>query len=608
MYILQISCMIILGFLLVLFASEKRTGKATHKLYIALLVVSILQLAFECFSIWSILGATEISPLLFKSINRAYLTLVLTYFYLGFRYKSAFVREETGVGDKGLAFIHVAQVILYAGIFILPIGYKVAADGEVYDYGPGMWVVYVGAAFYFFVIFSNYIEQMRKISKEKIIPLVLDIGIGMFLCFWYMIYPMSHITGVAMVVMGIAMFVSISVSDRTGMESDPVTLCEKEPVRKENAKKETAETSGLSPDAKVSFCAPMARILLVDDTSMNRKIIRNLLQKSQIQVEEASGGEECLAMLHERHYHVIFMDHLMPEMDGLETFERIKNEHLADGVPVVVMTANAMSMTEKEYHALGFSAYLSKPVLPEKLNQMLYQLLDQTLLSEVKVENKSEETKQVKADEQAESVERQEAKEKWADLPAVNGLDYDYAALHFNTTEEFTDMICFLVGVMQSDLDQLQEYFRNREQEQELEKFCTKVHSMKNSAMTVGIVPLAGLAKTLEDASREKNEAHMSAMMPVFAKKWEEYRLLLLQKFVSDASDKNEADPHSEEVTKLFDSLRSAAEEMDIDALDAIMKRIDAYAFPEEYTEKLQEIRRAVTNFDVDYLQEQGYL
>lgn len=602
MYILQISCMMILGFLLIMFLSEKRIRKATDKWYILILIVSMLQLVFECLSIWSVHRVSEISPLLFKSINRSYFTLILTYFYLGFRYKSAFVREETGAEDKGLAFIHVAQVILYAGIFILPLGYELTETGAVYNHGPGMWTVYVGAAFYLFVIFSNYVEQMRRIAREKLFPLVFGVGCGMFLCFCYMIYPVSHITGVALVVMGIAMFVSIFASDREVKAPKPVGLCEKEPVEKE-----TIEKTVLSPDAKVSFSAEMARILLVDDTAMNRKIVRNLLQKSRIQVEEASGGEECLAMLRERCYHVIFMDHLMPEMDGLETFERIKNEHLADGVPVVVMTANAMSMTEQEYQALGFAAYLSKPVLPEKLNLMLYQLLDRSLISELEIEEPA-----TVIEKNEEMIEKESAKEdekeNWADLPAVNGLDYDYAALHFNTAEEFTDMIRFLVGVMQSDLDQLQEYFRNREQEQELEKFCTKVHSMKNSAMTVGIVPLAGLAKTLEDASRGKNEAHMSAMMPVFADKWEEYRLLLLQKFMADASDKSEADPHSEEVTKLFTKLRLAAEEMDIDALDAIMKQIDAYAFPEEYAEKLQEIRRAVTNFDVDYLQEQGYL
>ena len=292
MYILQISCAIILGFLLVMFLSGKRIRKATDKLYIAILIVSMLQLVFECLSIWSVHRVADISPLLFKSINRSYLTLILTYFYLGFRYKSAFVREETGAEDKGLAFIHVAQVILYAGIFILPLGYELTETGAVYNHGPGMWTVYVGAAFYLFVIFSNYVEQMRRIAKEKLFPLVFGVGCGMFLCFCYMIYPALHITGAALVVMGMAMFISISASDRGIKESEPVVVSQEESVDKEIAEKEIAEKEAgdggnteLSPDAKVSFCAPEVRILLVDDTAMNRRIIRNLLQKSQIQVE-----------------------------------------------------------------------------------------------------------------------------------------------------------------------------------------------------------------------------------------------------------------------------------------------------------------------------------
>lgn len=592
MYILQISCIMILSFLLVLFLSERKMQKGTHKLYIALLVVSILELIFEGLTIYSVHRVSEISPIIFKTISRSYLTFVLTYFYLGFRYKSAFVTEETGMPDRGLAFIHVAQIILYAGIFLLPLGYESTEKGARFVYGPGMWFVYVGAAFYLFVIFSNYVEQVHRIARERLFPLVLGIGCGMAICFYYMCNPSSSIAGLALVIMGIAMYISIHESAGETQVTKDCEMCKE-------------KLPGEPEIQKVSFRAPKVRILVVDDSEMNRKVLRKLLQKSEIQVEEASGGKECLELVRRNRYHLIFMDHLMPEMDGLEILEVIKKEHLCDDIPVVVMTANTLSMTEEDYLALGFTAFIEKPVLPEKLDLLIYRLLDKSWIASVETEEAVSEEKNVRI---REDIEKTESQEDWKDLPAVNGLDYDYAALHFKSPSELTDTIRFLVEVMESDMKELQSYYRNRKEEQELHKFCTKVHSMKNSAMTVGIVPLAGLAKTLEDASREKNHVQICALMPVFEEKWEAYRLLLKEKFGVDNSKKVSANPHSEEITALFQSLREAAEGMDIDALDEIMMRIDNYVFAPEYEEKLQQIRQAVMNFDVDYLQEEGYL
>lgn len=594
MFSLQISCIVILCFLLTLFLTRKNYSKGTHKLYIALLIVSILEILFEIFAIYSIQNIAAFSPILFKTIHRAYLTLVLTFFYLQFRYKSAFVFEETENQEKGISFIHVAQVILYAGIFLLPLGYEVTSDGPEFAYGPGVWIVYVGAAFYLFVVFSNYCEQMRRIAKEKLFPLVLGVACGMVTCFYYMADPLSEISGVGIVIMAIAMFISIQASDNAGEKGSDCSECRR------NAEKGEVL-------CQVSFEAPQARVLIVDDSEMNRKVLRNLLQKTKMQMDEAAGGKECLELVRQNKYHLIFMDHLMPEMDGLETFDALKNEHLCDDVPVVAMTANALSMTEEDYMALGFAAYATKPILPEKLNLLVYKLLDKALLTSVETKEVTVQAVEEKTEPAAEEKQT-EAQESWEEMPLLDGLDYSYAALHFQNPAELRDMIRFLVEVMKPDVAELQDYYQKIEDTQNLQNFRTKVHSMKNSAMTVGIVPLAGLAKTLEDAAKESNAEQICSLMPVFEEKWEKYRLLLSEKFAADSLEKIQAEPSSEEVQELFGRLRQAAEDMDIDELDAVMQQLDGYVFPEQYDEKMQQIRLAVMNFDVAYLQEEGYL
>jgi len=226
-----------------------------------------------------------------------------------------------------------------------------------------------------------------------------------------------------------------------------------------------------------------------------------------VQVEEASGGGECLELVKKNTYHMIFMDHMMPEMDGLETFDILKRQHLCDNIPVIAMTANTISMTEEDYCNHGFAAFIAKPIVPENLGKTVYELLDPALVtvlqkSEVIIQQSSTEREIADSEQTMDSSE----KPRWKELPMVDGLDYHYAALHFQTVEEFKEMVRFLVEVMKSDRIEIESYFDTLDKAESLKNFQTKVHSMKNSAMTIGIVPLAGLAKTLEDAAQEENK------------------------------------------------------------------------------------------------------
>ena len=123
---------------------------------------------------------------------------------------------------------------------------------------------------------------------------------------------------------------------------------------------------------KEAFHAPTARVLVVDDMQMNLLVIQGLLKKTQIQVETALSGEAALGLSKQKQYDVILMDHMMPEMDGIEAFYRIREEsELNRDTPAIMLTANAVSGVEAEYIEAGFSDYISKPVKPELLEKML---------------------------------------------------------------------------------------------------------------------------------------------------------------------------------------------------------------------------------------------
>ncbi|MCR5304198.1 MAG: response regulator, partial [Lachnospiraceae bacterium] len=113
-----------------------------------------------------------------------------------------------------------------------------------------------------------------------------------------------------------------------------------------------------------SFRAPDGRILIVDDNEMNLEVERKLLTDTQLKIDTALDGKEALDMTLKYSYDVILMDHLMPEMDGIECLEIIREQTggLNRNTPVVVLTANAGSENRELYNRAGFDGYLVKPV------------------------------------------------------------------------------------------------------------------------------------------------------------------------------------------------------------------------------------------------------
>ena len=125
------------------------------------------------------------------------------------------------------------------------------------------------------------------------------------------------------------------------------------------------------------FKAPEAKILVVDDTSMNLDVIKNLLKKTKIQIDTALSGAEALELVKKEYYDIIFLDHRMPQMDGMECLKRMRGleDHKCPDSPVISLTANAISGAREEYINAGFADYLSKPIDSGKLEEMLIRYL-----------------------------------------------------------------------------------------------------------------------------------------------------------------------------------------------------------------------------------------
>ena len=133
----------------------------------------------------------------------------------------------------------------------------------------------------------------------------------------------------------------------------------------------------------VSFVAPRARILVVDDSEVNLKVFVSLLKRTKMQIETADSGEAGIELFKKKYYDLIFLDHMMPEKDGIETLKEMKAcaDTPNQKTPVICLTANAISGMREMYIEAGFDDYLTKPIDTVKLENMLLEYLPENLIN-----------------------------------------------------------------------------------------------------------------------------------------------------------------------------------------------------------------------------------
>lgn len=142
---------------------------------------------------------------------------------------------------------------------------------------------------------------------------------------------------------------------------------------------------------KPLFTAESARVLAIDDTKMNLKVFQSLLKKTCIQIDTALSGKAAIEMCRKNKYDIIFIDIMMPEMDGVETLNALySDDNFVDSkLPMIALTANALAGAREEYLNEGFFDYLSKPIDPEALEAMIRRYLPKEKIQFVKSERLS---------------------------------------------------------------------------------------------------------------------------------------------------------------------------------------------------------------------------
>lgn len=264
---------------------------------------------------------------------------------------------------------------------------------------------------------------------------------------------------------------------------------------------------------EVRFVAPDARILVVDDIEINLKVFVNLLKQLNMQIDVANGGEESIELACKKKYDIIFMDHMMPGLNGIETLEKLKEIETNKNIdtPIIMLTANALSGMKEMYLEKGFTDYLSKPIDGKKLEKKIRKYLPEEKL--VAIEQEREEEKQ-KKDSQQESVQEDEFGVETIVGPEKSALIRLKKAVPEMNLKKALE---YCVGSEELYVECLKEFCGNGKKDvirqlfttEDWEGYTVQVHGLKSASRTLGFEHLGELAEKMEFAAKGQETSYI---------------------------------------------------------------------------------------------------
>ena len=321
------------------------------------------------------------------------------------------------------------------------------------------------------------------------------------------------------------------------------------------------------------FVAPEAKVLVVDDTPMNLTVVKGLLKQTQIQVDTAISGYECLEMAAKNKYDLIFLDHRMPGMDGLETLAALQKDKtgLNSHTPTVALTANAVSGAREEYMAAGFDDYLTKPISGQRLEACLLQFLPRDKVTMVSNQE------QMTADEEL---------PVW--LNEVPGLDTESGIKHCGSKAAYLTALTVFAESLPGTAEEIERFFTA----EDCTNYTTKVHALKSTAKVAGLMELSEKARRLESAGNNGYIEEIKQDTPIMLDLCRKYAEKLAPLVIKDEPAVKEPIA-PEELAEAWESLREVAKAFDYDSLNYILTELSQYKLPDDDEKKLQALRQA---------------
>lgn len=325
------------------------------------------------------------------------------------------------------------------------------------------------------------------------------------------------------------------------------------------------------------FIAPDVELLVVDDNEINLTVTKGLLEPMKMKIDTALSGKIAIDMISRKHYDLIFMDHMMPEIDGVETTRIIRRLHPEyNDVPIIALTANAVDGAKKIFLDEGMNDFVPKPIeLPVMVDKLKTWLPPEKMKPmATNISDAKKKTKQLK-------IGNLDTKEAMRLLGSEK--------LYWSVLEDYYKVI-----------EKKALLIKQLEQKEDWPGYTIEVHALKSASRQIGAMELSKKAAALEEAgnARDKETIHsntdemlveycnyLSVLKPYFEKKEQENENL---EIIS-----------KEQLLMCFTQLEEAVDNLDMDGMEAVLETMKAYAYEEAHKDLFTGLCDAIDVVDV---------
>lgn len=337
---------------------------------------------------------------------------------------------------------------------------------------------------------------------------------------------------------------------------------------------ETSQTENLTEDYQ-SFTAPGAHILIVDDNEMNLKVAVGLLKPLEMKVDLASGGKEAIRMARKTKYDIIFMDHMMPVMDGVETTEQLRalEGDYFKNVPIIALTANAQADAREKFAAAGMDDFVAKPIEMKEICSKIKRWLPRELV--LTGGQKSAETG---------------ADADGDELPELPGIDSLSGIRCCGGREMWLSLLGDFYRLIEPKATKLEKCLAD----DLIRDYTIEVHALKNTARMIGAKHLSDRFRHMEDCGNAGNMDSIRRETPDLLREYREFKEIL--KPFGEEQNAEKQETTAENLRELLKQIHDAMDQFDLDGADAAMKELEKYKLPRECEERMEQLRVGVAD------------
>lgn len=346
----------------------------------------------------------------------------------------------------------------------------------------------------------------------------------------------------------------------------------------------------------LNFTAPDAHVLVVDDNEMNRKVINGLLAPYKLNMYMAENGKQACQMVQEMHFDIVFMDHMMPVMDGIEATAFIRNLEgdYFKNLPIIALSANATQEAQDIFTNAHMNAFVSKPVRIKELAKCLRSWLPEHLIIKQDKESGKHGSGSLKTlnnhavNGDAEHIFDTEG------LENIDGLDVEEGLKNCGSRELFVELMGDCCRVIEQNIDKLTHCLETGN----IRDYTIEVHALKNTSRMIGAMELSQKFYRMEQLGNDENVEQIKEEFPELIKLYKSYEEIL-SPFCNSQLNGTEQITVENLKEKLMD-LHKAVDCFDLDAADSILNQLESYEYSEEIKPVIKQLVISVREVDME--------